>query len=47
MRQLRLVETRCGLVKLRECRELMYGKGFPLSLRGAVYKNYVRLAILY
>ena len=38
---------RCGLAKLRECDELLYGRRLPLSLNGAVYSRYVRLAILY
>ena len=39
--------TRCGWVKFRECCELLYDRRFPLKLKGAVYKSYVRLAILY
>ena len=39
--------TRCGLVKFMECCELMYGKRFPLRLLGAVYKSYIRQAMLY
>ena len=39
--------TRCGWVKLRECGELLYGRRFPLKLKGAVYKSYIRTAILY
>ena len=39
--------TRCGLVKLRECGELLHGRKFPLKLKGAVYKSYVKLAILH
>ena len=39
--------TRCGWVKLRECSELLYGRRFPLKLKGAVYKRHVRAAILY
>ena len=39
--------TRCGLVNFRECGELLYGKRFPLRLKGAVYGSYVRQAILY
>ena len=38
--------TRCDRVKLRECSELLYGR-FPLKLKGAVYRSYVRPAILY
>ena len=37
--------TRCGWVELRECGE--YGRRFPLMVKGAVYKSYVRPAILY
>ena len=39
--------TRCGWVKPRECGELLYGNGFPLRLKGAIYKSYVRSTILY
>ena len=39
--------TRCVWVKLRECGELLYGSRLPLRLKGAVYKSYVRPAILY
>ena len=39
--------TRCGLVKFRECGELLYGRRFPLELKGDVYKSYVRPAMLY
>ena len=39
--------TICGLVKLRECSELLLGRRFPLKLKKAVYKSYVRPAILY
>ena len=39
--------TRCGWVKLRECGELLYGRRFPLRLKGAVHKSYVRPDILY
>ena len=28
-------------------RELLYGRRFPLQLKGVVYKSYVRPAILY
>ena len=38
--------TRCGWVKFRECGELLYGRRFPLKMKGAVYKSYVRSAIL-
>ena len=40
--------TRCGWVKLRECGELLYGRRFPLRLKGVdLCKIYVRPAILY
>ena len=41
------VRTRCGWVKLRECGELLYGRRFPPKLKVAVYKSYVRPAILH
>ena len=41
------VRTRCGWVKPRECGELQHGMRFPLKLKGAVYKSYIRLTILY
>ena len=28
--------TRCGWVKHRECSELLYGRRYPLKLKGAV-----------
>ena len=37
----------CGWVMFRECGELLHGRRFPLRLKGAVYKSYVRPAILY
>ena len=39
--------TRCGWVKFRECNELLHCSRFPLRLKGAVYKSYVKPAILY
>ena len=39
--------TRCEWVKFRECGKLLYGRRFPLRPKGAVYKSYVRPAILY
>ena len=39
--------TRCGWVKLRECGGLLYGRRFPLRMKWADYKSYVRSAILY
>ena len=41
------IRTRCGWVKFWECGESLYGKIFPLRLKGAVYERYVRLTILY
>ena len=39
--------TRCGWVKFRECGELLYGRRFLLRLNEAVYKSYVRSAMLF
>ena len=39
--------TRCGWVKFGKCGELLYGRRFRLELKGAVYRSYVRPAILY
>ena len=39
--------TRCEWVKFRECGKLLYGRRFPLSLKGAVYESYARPRILY
>ena len=39
--------TRCCWVKFWEWSELLYGRRFPLLLKGAVYGSYVRPAILY
>ena len=38
--------TICGWVMLRECGELLYVMRFPLKLKGAVHKSYVRPAIV-
>ena len=32
--------TKHGWAKFRECGELLYGRRFPLKLKGAVYKSY-------
>ena len=40
-------KTKCRLVKLKECGELMYGKRLPLRLKGAVYKSFASPAIVY
>ena len=39
--------TRCGWVKFMEFSELLYGRIFPLRLKGVVYKSYVRPATLW
>ena len=39
--------TRSGWVKFRECSELQYGRRFAQKLKGAVYRSYVRPALLY
>ena len=39
--------TRCWWAKLRECVELLCKGRFPLRLNGAVYKSYVRSALIY
>ena len=39
--------TRCVGVKFRECGELLYGRIFPLRLKGSVYESCIRPAILY
>ena len=41
-------EARYGWVRFRECSKLLYGKRFPLRLKGgAIYKRYPRPATLY
>ena len=42
-----VAKTRCGCVKIGECGKLLHGKRFPLILKWAVCRSYVRLAILY
>ena len=39
--------TRCGWVKFTDFGEQMYGRRFPLKLKGAIYNSYVSQAILY
>ncbi|XP_006819864.1 uncharacterized protein LOC102808533, partial [Saccoglossus kowalevskii] len=39
--------ARFAWVKFRECGELLYGKRFPLEMKGIVYKSCVRSALLY
>ena len=41
------VNTRHRWVKLREYGELLYGRRFPLKMKGSVYNSHVRPAILY
>ena len=36
-----------GWVKFRVCGELLCGMRFPLKMKWAVYKSYIRLAIMY
>ena len=33
--------AQCWWVKFRDCGELLYGRRFPLKLKGAVYKSKV------
>ena len=42
-----MARTRCWWVKFRECSELLYGRIFPLMLKGAIYRSYVRLVVLH
>ena len=42
-----IARARCWCIKFRECDELLYGRKFPLELKGAVYKSYVIPAFLY
>ena len=37
--------TRCWLAKFSTCGKLLHERRFPLRLKGAVYKSYVRPAI--
>ena len=39
--------TRCWRFKFRECGKLIYGRRIPLRMKGAVYRRYVRLVIVY
>ena len=39
--------TRCGWVELRECGGMIYGRRFPLMMKGDVNRNYVSPATLY
>ena len=40
-------KTRFWWVMFRECCELLHGRIFPLTQKGAVYSSHVRPAILY
>ena len=46
MRLLQLPEQDVGGLNL-ECGDLLYGRRFSPRLKGAVYKSYVRPALLY
>ena len=39
--------VRIGWMKFRECGELLRGRKFSLRLKGMVYQNFVRSAMLY
>ena len=39
--------TRCGWVTSGDCGELLHGRRFPLKLKRAVHKSYIRQAIIY
>ena len=39
--------TRYWWAMFKNCGELLYGRRFPLMLKGAVYKSYIRPAILH
>ena len=39
--------ARNGSIELMDCRELLYGRRFPLRLKGAVYQSYVKPPIVY
>ena len=39
--------VRIGLVRFRECGELLFGNRFPLKMKDKVYRCCVRSAILY
>ena len=42
-----IARTRCGWAKFLECGEMLHSRRFPLRVKGAVYKSYVRPAILH
>ena len=42
-----MTARRCGWLNFWVCGELLYEKWFSLELKGAVYKIYIRPAILY
>ena len=42
-----IVRTRCRLVELRECGDLLSDRRFYEKLKRAVYESYVRPEILY
>ena len=39
--------ARCGYVTFLECGVFQSDRRFPLTLKGAIYRSYVRPAILY
>ena len=39
--------TSSGLDKFREFGEMLYGRKFPLGLKGTIFMCYVRLVVLY
>ena len=39
--------TRCGWTMFTECSDFLYVRRFPLMLKGAFCRNYVRRAMLY
>ena len=39
--------ARCWWANHKECGDLLYGRKFPLKLKGAVYKSCVRPVIMY
>ena len=39
--------TRCWWVEIMECSELLYGRRFPLDLKGAAHRSYAKPEILH
>ena len=42
-----IARTKCELINFRQCGDVLYVKRFPLKLKGAVCKSYVRSEIPY